>query len=120
MRRQRPCKARAALPLATTTAAPITASAASKSSRARAVRRKRAAASAGAGDVGDEEGMNLFHHRYVYFRECFSSLAHLYAELPKLRLSGREACTMALFCLPRNASLRAPSGDTGASAGLFS
>ncbi|GET85933.1 hypothetical protein, unknown function [Leishmania tarentolae] len=90
---------------ASTTAASITVSAASKGLGFRTLRRTRVSAAAGACDAVEEEDMRLFYHRYVYLGECFSSLAYLCAELPGLRLMGREACTMALFYLPRNAPL---------------
>ncbi|KAG5507472.1 hypothetical protein JIQ42_07770 [Leishmania sp. Namibia] len=100
----------AAAAVATATAAPITSSAAPTPSVATTGRREGTAGPAGGGNAEDEESVKLLYRRYVYLGECFSSLAYLCAELPGMRLMEREACTMALLYLPRNASLWALSG----------
>lgn len=52
-----------------------------------------------------EESAKLFCRRYAYLGECFHYLAFAYAELPGLCSMSWEACCMALFYLPHDASL---------------
>jgi hypothetical protein len=52
-----------------------------------------------------EESGKAFCRRYNYLGECFHYLAFLYAELPGVRSMSWEACSMALYYLPRDPSL---------------
>ncbi|KPA83679.1 hypothetical protein ABB37_01937 [Leptomonas pyrrhocoris] len=58
----------------------------------------------------DEQAQLLFG-RYTALGECFHHLALLYAELPGFHSQSWEACSMALFYLPRAASLWALWGE---------